>query len=174
MLKKIITPKLSINTTNIKKFCYSSEKTYVLILTTFIFFIILGLGKVMHGKIVILAICCYVLCKLISLCKNKLYGGMFLIFSIIICNIPAFLIQISSKREAFNHMPDYLKQSLYFFGTVTLTFIGANVLSTSQQVQTRMEQASIQNLYCSTSFIPPNRAYMLYSQLGYGQSPFGL
>ena len=96
-----------------------------------------------------------VLCKLISLCKNKLYGGMFLIFSIIICNIPAFLIQISSKREAFNHMPDYLKQSLYFFGTVTLTFIGANVLSTSQQVQTRMEQASIQNLYCSTSFIPP-------------------
>ena len=130
MLKKVITPKLSINTTNIKKFCYSSEKTYVLILTTFIFFIILGLGKVMHGKIVILAICCYVLCKLISLCKSKLYGGMFLIFSIIICNIPAFLIQISSKREAFNHMPDYLKQSLYFFGTVTLTFIGANVLST--------------------------------------------
>ena len=83
-----------------------------------LFMAVLGLGKVMPGRIVLLNVCCLLIIQLISFCRNRFIGGMYIILTVIAVNIPAFLIQKNSlKSVAYDHMPNYLQQSSFFIGT---------------------------------------------------------
>lgn len=116
-----------------------------------LFMAVLGLGKVMPGRIVLLNVCCLLIIQLISFCRNRFIGGMYIILTVIAVNIPAFLIQKNSlKSVAYDHMPNYLQQSSFFIGTFLIFFVSVNVLC---WINSKIKNRLLKFFFKSSSFL---------------------
>ena len=72
----------------------------------------------------IILVACYICSKFVSFCNNKLIGFCYILLTVSVCNIPAYLIlKTVSKDIAITRFPDYIHHNLFYFSLIFISLL---------------------------------------------------
>lgn len=119
---KILTPLIkkvsAVQKKMLEKYPYALVIIVPLLLTA-IFTQMWGLKK----SILTFVLSCYLLTGLITICKNKLYGGGYIVCISVFCNIPSLFIQkLHQNNGGLPKYYEFLQQWNYIFGLIFFAF----------------------------------------------------